>query len=106
MFVWKKKLPKEKIFTKKNAKWIRLFEKFDPIGAGRISTEDFLIAIDSKDFRQDPRVASKRAALKSKVLEYGTSFITIEEFIEVCYINGRNGHTILCDWHIVDQHFL
>lgn len=59
------------------------FTQFDPEGAGRISTEDFLIAIDSKDFRQDPRVARKRAALKSKVLEYGTSFITIEEFIEV-----------------------
>jgi len=57
--------------------------QFDPEGAGRIATEDFLLAIDSDDFRQNPEVAKKRAALKCKVLEYGTSFITIEEFVQV-----------------------
>ena len=64
-------------------KWIELFEKFDPDCAGRIATEDFLIALERNDFRGDPKVARKRAALKAKVLEYGTSFITIEEFIQV-----------------------
>lgn len=57
--------------------------QFDPEGYGRISTEDFLLALNTRDFRQDPHVASKRAVLKTKVLEYGTSFITIEEFIQV-----------------------
>lgn len=58
------------------------FLQFDPDGSGRISTDDFLIAIDSRDFCQDRLLSKRRAALKSKVLEYGTSFITIEEFVE------------------------
>lgn len=69
--------------NRKYRKWIELFEKFDPEGVGRIATEDFLIAIDSDDFRRNPTVAKKRAALKCKVLEYGTSFITIEEFVQM-----------------------
>lgn len=57
--------------------------QYDPDGAGRIATEDFLIAIDTDDFVRNSEVAKKRAALKRAVLEYGTSFITIEEFVKV-----------------------
>lgn len=65
-------------------KWIELFEKFDPEGAGRISTEDFLLALDSDQWpRSDPQCTAARASLKCKVLEYGTSFITTEEFCKV-----------------------
>ena len=75
-------------------KWIKKNKKFDPEGAGRISTEDFLLAIDSDDFRYDPKVAKKRAALKLKVLEYGTSFITLEEFVIIV-----SRHWIFGDYH-------
>ncbi|KAH9392727.1 Rhomboid- protein 3 [Tyrophagus putrescentiae] len=76
---------KENIYkSKKNKKWIELFEKFDPEGAGRISTEDFLLALDSDQWpRTDPQCLAARATLKCKVLEYGTSFITLEEFVTV-----------------------
>lgn len=62
----------------------KLFDsQFDPEGAGRIATEDFLLALNSKDFLTNKHVARKRPKLKAKVLEYGTSFITIEEFVRV-----------------------
>ncbi|CAG2111435.1 unnamed protein product [Medioppia subpectinata] len=59
-----------------------IYDSYDSEGFGRITSEDFLLILNTKDFR-DVIDDTKRAHLKAKVLEYGTSFITREEFLNV-----------------------
>ncbi|XP_046433755.1 protein rhomboid [Neodiprion pinetum] len=81
-------------------RWRMLFDKYDPEGFGEIPLDDFLVALDSQEWREEVP-ANKRDILRARVKESTVDAITFQDFVNV--MSGKRSRSFKCAVHHRDR---
>ncbi|XP_046751049.1 protein rhomboid [Diprion similis] len=81
-------------------RWRLLFDKYDPEGFGEIPLDDFLVALDSQEWREEVP-ANKRDILRARVKESTVDAITFQDFVNV--MSGKRSRSFKCAVHHRDR---